>query len=121
MQALLYFLLMGQALIVGVGAGIGALARFGLGLIAPGAPGLVILLVINAVGSFLMGRLRPPAFWGTGFLGGFTSFSSFALALTQPPTAGIVGSVVYGVATVASCIACWWLGDMLADAKVAAA
>ncbi|AHI23514.1 fluoride efflux transporter family protein [Corynebacterium vitaeruminis] len=105
-----------QAFAVGLGAACGALARYGVTAALGGsALGLLgVLLLINALGSFLMGRFRPPAVFGTGFLGGFTSFSAFALALTG---AAFLPAAGYAVLTVVACVGCWWLGDSLIDAK----
>jgi CrcB protein len=70
--------------LVSLGGGLGGVARYGLSVFVPGALGL---FVINVLGSFLIGVLmgtvpRPlvRAFFGVGFLGGFTTFSSYAVA-----------------------------------------
>ena len=67
-----------QAFAVGLGAACGALARYGVTAALGGSAlgPLGVLLLINALGSFLMGRFRPPAVLGTGFLGGFSTFST---------------------------------------------
>lgn len=80
------------ALIVGLGGAIGAMARFGVGVLAlrltgPGFPYGV--LSVNIAGSFLMGALvvylgqksltHLNPFLMTGILGGFTTFSAFSL------------------------------------------
>ena len=78
--------------VVSLGGALGALARWGLGLALPAAPGTFPLgtFLINAAGCLLMGALvvlvaeareahplvRP--FAGVGVLGGFTTFSTFA-------------------------------------------
>jgi CrcB protein len=88
------------ALLVFVGGGTGALLRYGIGK-AVGGPGATLL--VNVLGCFLMGLLagwliaRSHAeSWrlllSVGLLGGFTTFSAFALdAVTlwrdQPLTA----------------------------------
>lgn len=74
---------------VSVGGGLGALTRYGVGLLFPspahGFP--VSTFLVNIVGCFLIGvlmvlvseRVRHPLarpFAGTGFLGGFTTFST---------------------------------------------
>lgn len=70
--------------LVSLGGGLGGVARYGLSLAVPGALGL---FVINVLGSFLIGVLmglvpRPlvRAFFGVGLMGGFTTFSSYALS-----------------------------------------
>lgn len=83
--------------LVAIGGAIGTLLRDGLGHAAPVAPGTfpTTILVINLVGSWLLGlllgtltRRRPDddvwqPFLGTGVLGGFTTFSTFAVATAQ--------------------------------------
>jgi len=69
---------------VSLGGGLGGVARYGLSVFAPGPLGI---FVINVLGSFLIGVLmglvpKPlvRAFFGVGFLGGFTTFSSYAIS-----------------------------------------
>ncbi|HIE22585.1 MAG TPA: fluoride efflux transporter CrcB [Acidimicrobiia bacterium] len=80
------------ALGVALGGGLGALARYHLtGWIAPRqeTPYPTATLVVNVAGSFLLGLTvaaaadgeissRMLAWTGAGFLGGFTTFSTFA-------------------------------------------
>ncbi|MCA1953258.1 MAG: fluoride efflux transporter CrcB [Hyphomicrobiales bacterium] len=92
---------MTMALYVFLGGGLGSLARWlvGLGAIRLLGAGFPYgTLTVNILGSFVIGvlaRVLPPAAAGgqearlllmTGFLGGFTTFSAFAL-----DTAGLVG------------------------------
>ncbi|WP_374064605.1 fluoride efflux transporter family protein [Corynebacterium belfantii] len=93
-----------QCVLVGLGAGLGAISRYQLSLLID-AP--LALLGINLLGSFLMGWLRPNVFWRTGFLGGFTSFSAFALLMFD-------GAYLYAAVTVIGCVAAWLLGDRFA-------
>lgn len=87
------------AVLVAVGAAGGAVARWAFTSVIDNGTGL---LAVNVVGSFLVGWLagRSPStarsLWllmGTGFCGGLTSFSSFALDVarrldnSQPGTA----------------------------------
>ncbi|HSK58681.1 MAG TPA: CrcB family protein [Actinomycetospora sp.] len=79
--------------VVAAGGVLGALARWAVGLAAPTAPGTfpAATFGVNAVGCLLMGVLvalaveRPGAhpllrpFLGVGVLGGFTTFSTFAV------------------------------------------
>jgi CrcB protein len=72
--------------LVALGGGIGAVLRYGVGLVAPFPFGT---LAVNILGSFLMGlafvaltergleRLTP--FLMIGVFGGFTTFSAFSL------------------------------------------
>jgi len=81
--------LLGLAGLVAVGGVIGSLARFGLVLALPVRSGElpVATLLVNLSGCLALGLLvgaRPDAsrlraFVGTGVLGGFTTFSAFAL------------------------------------------
>lgn len=97
-----------QAIIIGAGATVGALARFALLLFF--GEGLWPILMINVIGALLMGWLRPGAFLGAGVLGGFTTFSTFAaLTINQSATT----AVAYGAATVIGCVAAWLAGDRL--------
>lgn len=83
--------------VVALGGGIGASARYGAGLIWPTEPGSFpwTTLFINIVGCALIGilmvlvtdvltqqRLVRP-FLGTGVLGGFTTFSTYALDIQK--------------------------------------
>lgn len=82
--------------VVGVGGAIGTLARYGIASAFPVAPRQFpwSTLVINLSGSFLLGialivvELRPPnrflrPFLAIGVLGGFTTFSTFAVEVVQ--------------------------------------
>jgi CrcB protein len=92
--------------IVAVGGVLGALTRYGLGLVIP-APGAWPLptLVINLTGAMALGALleglsrRGPDVGhrrilrlalGTGFLGAYTTYSTLALDAVQLLTAGAV-------------------------------
>ncbi|AMO92184.1 crcB-like family protein [Corynebacterium simulans] len=69
---------------------------------------MIPLLLINVLGSALMGYFKPGPFWGTGVLGGFTSFATFAF-LTSSVTAAQAGC--YVLATVVGCVMAYLLGD----------
>ena len=100
-------------LLVGAAGAAGVLARYGLtqALGSGAAPWSV--LAINVLGSFLLGLLAgfgvgedARAIAGVGFLGGFTTFSTFSLDVFADLDAGRPGralayvalSVVVGVA-----------------------
>jgi CrcB protein len=92
-------------LLVALGGMLGSLARYGL---VDAYPHLVTTLVINVVGSYLLGALvsrRPHDHWsrpllGTGVLGGFTTMSALAVqtVTADPATAALylVTSLVLG-------------------------
>ncbi|MGZ6793375.1 MAG: fluoride efflux transporter FluC [Mycobacteriales bacterium] len=96
--------------LVSVGAVLGSLARYALGRAVPGLP---TTLAINVTGSFLLGllvALRPEGRWsrpflGTGVLGGFTTFSTFAVQTVDAavPTGAlyVASTVVLGVGAAA--------------------
>ncbi|MGW4526490.1 fluoride efflux transporter CrcB [Amycolatopsis sp. NPDC004378] len=90
-------------LVIALGGGLGALARYGVAQVWPTVPGRFPLgtFLTNVAGCFLIGILmvliteiwtahhlvRP--FLGVGLLGGFTTFSTYATetrALLQPGT-----------------------------------
>jgi len=100
-------------LAVGVGGGIGALARFGLSaaLQPPGAVFNWGIFWVNILGGLMMGiivelgalklNLTPEmrAFLTTGILGGFTTFSAFSLdsaLLLQKGEYALAGAYVIG-------------------------
>ena len=66
------------------------------------------LLIINIFGSALMGYFKPQPFWGTGVLGGFTSFATFAY-LTSGASPAIAAG--YVVVTVLGCVGAYLIGD----------
>jgi CrcB protein len=96
--------------LVSLGGVLGSLARYGL---ATAAPGLTTTLAINVAGSFALGLLvarRPDGRWsrpflGTGVLGGFTTFSTFAVqavdASLPAGSAYVAGTLALGVGAAA--------------------
>jgi len=104
----------GSIALVFLGGCLGAAAREALGALVPaGAAFPVAVLIANLVGAFLLGLLleglartsstasaRARLLCGTGMLGGFTTYSSLALAiaaLMQDGQAGI--ALGYGLGT----------------------
>lgn len=83
--------------LVGIGGAAGTLTRYALGRLASVAAGTfpTTTFAINVTGAFVLGlllgtlaRTRPSdRVWrpllGVGFLGGYTTFSTFALETTQ--------------------------------------
>ncbi|MET7937530.1 CrcB family protein [Streptomyces sp. NPDC005322] len=120
----------GQGPVVGVvaiGGGIGAAARYGASLLWPTPPGAFpwTTLLVNTVGCALIGvflalmsevwaahRLVRP-FFGTGVLGGFTTFSTYAVDFTRlvdeghaaTGTAYLAGTLLAALAAVGAAVA----------------
>lgn len=96
--------------LVGLGGATGTLLRWGVGHVLPSQHGLPwATVLVNLVGSFALGFLldvllrRGPEsvadrdlrlLLGTGFLGGFTTFSTFAMDLTAMLTDGRVDTAL---------------------------
>lgn len=83
---------MNAYLLVGLGGAVGSMARYGVGRMVPITGFPFATLIVNIVGSFLMGVLiailsRITVEWShearlllaVGVLGGFTTFSAFSL------------------------------------------
>ncbi|WP_448615001.1 fluoride efflux transporter CrcB [Modestobacter sp. URMC 112] len=111
-----------------VGGALGALARWGVGEELPSATWPVATLLVNLTGCLLIGVLlavlsaRPPArpwlrpFLATGVLGGWTTYSTFAVDVVRLAEAGAWGvagayvlvSVAGGVLAVAAGLLLGW-------------
>lgn len=81
-----------RLLLVALGGTVGTAARLAIALLIPDAGGFPIAtLAVNLVGALLIGILaaRLPGgsdarvFLGTGILGGFTTYSAFAVGAVQ--------------------------------------
>jgi CrcB protein len=107
------------ALLVGLGGGAGALARYGLGTLVRTESLPWLTIGINVVGSFLLGFLVATADWfpeeirialAVGVLGGFTTFSTFSVDVFLELETGdagraailIAASVGFGVGAAAA-------------------
>jgi CrcB protein len=116
-------------LIVALGGGLGAMARFVAGSWLTRVLGTQFpwgTFLVNITGSFCVGlvmvllaeRIQPHPYWRlflvVGFLGGYTTFSSFEYETLQAFAGGwrgtgilyVAGSVIVGYAAV-------WLGTVL--------
>lgn len=107
--------------LIALAGGLGAVARAGIDrLVTRRLPAWVATLIVNVVGSLLLGvasaRLDGAALAaaGAGFCGGFTTFSSAcwqaARELGRRRPAFAVG---YTLATVAGCLTAVWVGTLL--------
>ena len=118
---------------ISVGGALGALARYGLGVaFPPGPTGFPwATFGINVVGSLLIGVLmvlvvevweahplvRP--FLGVGILGGFTTFSTYAVDVQRLVDAGAaVTALVYLGATLAAALVAVYVGMTVTRAAV---
>ena len=99
---------MARLAVVAVGAAAGALTRHGISEYGKArAQGPAAILVVNGVGSFLLGGIMgavpgtPTALLaGTGFCGAFTTYSTYALDVVKLVQAGQVGhAAAYATAT----------------------
>ena len=130
-------LLLGQpwdaVVAVAAGGAIGALARYGISLAWPAPPGTFpwTTFLINVVGCALMGvlmvltvevfsahRLIRP-FAGTGILGGFTTFSTYAVETDRLVAVGAPRTgLVYLAATPVAALAAVWVAAVLTRAVI---
>ncbi|HVL83061.1 MAG TPA: fluoride efflux transporter CrcB [Pseudonocardia sp.] len=125
------------AAVVAVAAGgvLGALARHGAGVLLAHPPGGFPLatLLVNVLGCLLIGVLvvlvtevvaahplvRP--FLGTGVLGGFTTFSTYAVDVHALAAAGRpAAALTYLAGTLGAAVAATWAGTALARAAAGA-
>ena len=114
--------------LVAIGGMFGVLARYGLNRLTLHTEALIWTTVgINIAGSFLLGLLAAESWFsrdvreglGVGFLGGFTTFSTFSVQVVletdggRPETAVayILASVLGGIAAAALG---YWIGKELA-------
>lgn len=121
-------------LAVALGAALGAEARYGLSVMLPhrGADFPWSTLLVNISGCALMGilmvcvrdlstphRLTGP-FLGTGVLGGFTTFSTYAVDVVQLLDRGRTGiAVAYFAGTVTAALLAVWIATVLTRAGLA--
>ena len=116
--------------IIALGGALGAVSRFLVGNAVSKSIGSALpygTFVINVVGCFAMGLLMTiivdrellPAAWRlflcVGFLGGFTTFSTFSLESYTLIKAGQKGTAVLYIAlSVGLCLLGIWLGHLAA-------
>ncbi|MFI9779535.1 fluoride efflux transporter CrcB [Streptomyces sp. NPDC051956] len=114
--------------VVSLGGAVGACARYDAALLWPTSPGAFpwTTMWVNALGCFVIGvfmviitdvwaahRLVRP-FFGTGVLGGFTTFSTYAVDIQQLVDAGRASTgLIYLAATLLAALAAVGLGAAL--------
>lgn len=104
-----------RAALAAAGGAVGTAARLCLGMLIIDAP--VAVLVANLVGALLLGILtaRIPAsdlriLLGTGMLGGFTTYSAFAVDSIELWAAAPALAVGYIAVSLAGGLLAAWLG-----------
>lgn len=115
-------------LLIGLGGALGAMARVGVGRLFPTTLAGSIplqMLAVNVIGCFMMGLLSswleyhngPLAlryFLITGVLGGFTTFSAFALeGMLLVQKQQYWPAAAYIILTVVLCLAFFFIGSKL--------
>jgi CrcB protein len=117
-------------LLVGIGGAIGAMARYGTGVLVGQLwrdPFPLATLLINIAGSLAMGllvgwfaRVLPPSqeeirlLVAVGILGGFTTFSAFSLdTIALLERGDVLQAGVYVLLSVIASIAALWIGLVL--------
>ena len=113
-----------NALLVGVGAFFGGVSRYGLGQLISKSEFPWATLLINISGSFLLGLVA--AVWGkdhplrlllgVGFLGGYTTFSTFSLEVLEQlrsdqPAAAVTNIAIQVIGGVVFCALGYALGS----------
>lgn len=122
-----------KILLVAIGGSLGAMCRYGVGLLAVRMFGGGFpwgTLIVNMVGCFLIGLafglaeraawVTPAArlFFVTGYLGALTTFSSFAMETANTASAGSIYLAAANIASntvggLALALAGMWLGRVL--------
>lgn len=109
---------------VALGGATGSLLRWGVESVLPASPGALPVgtLLVNVVGSAVLGALvvllgrsasvAAPhrAFLTTGLLGGFTTFSTYAVQVALLGGASLAAAAVYTLLTPALCVGAAWAG-----------
>jgi fluoride exporter len=123
-----------QLLLIAAGGALGSVARHGMNVSVARVMGYGFpwgILVVNVLGSFLIGLITAlflrkvpesnavPLFLTTGFLGGFTTFSAFALDVLKLMQSGQnVTAAAYAVASVMLSVLAVFAGFMVLRAAL---
>jgi CrcB protein len=112
--------LLGLLVVVAIGGALGSLARYAVAQALPHERSALPVgtLLVNVVGCLLLGLLvgaRPDATWlrpfaGTGVLGGFTTFSAFALETDRLLDRAPATALLYVALSLSLGLAAAWLG-----------
>jgi CrcB protein len=116
-------------LAVSAGGVVGALARFGLQEAFPHRTDAFgwATWAVNVVGCLLIGALMPlvgrrpllQPFVGPGFLGGFTTFSAYAVDVQRASADGAPGvALLYLGATLLAALVAVWAGATVTEAVI---
>lgn len=115
-------------LAVALGSALGGVVRYGLSRLWPWVPGgwPTATMTVNLLGSFAIGLLSvvlsaraggaetARLFWMTGVLGGFTTYSAFALETVTLAGAGeAMRAAAYVAVTVLGCLVAAFAGRAL--------
>ena len=102
---------MEDVVLVGVGGAVGAACRYGVGIKLFRRAYPIPTVVVNVVGSFLLGLViavgagdRLLLLVGIGFCGAFTTYSTFSVDTVRLWDESPFRAVVYAVGTLLACI-----------------
>ena len=111
-------------LLVGVGGGLGSIARYGISLLGAhlAISSEIATFTANAIGSLFIGIIISIAkgdwylLGAIGFCGGFTTFSTFSAQALQLLQSGhrLLG-IAYIFASVIICILMTWVGFIISE------
>jgi len=118
------------AILVGIGGALGTISRFLLSAAIPWVAGVPLgTLLINVSGALVLGwlmsalaargpdsgrRARSRLFFGTGVLGGYTTYSALAVdSFEAIATGSVVIGIAFAVGSVALGVACAAAGMLL--------
>jgi fluoride exporter len=114
-------------LLVSAGGALGALARYGVTLALPTAPGgfpwatfwvnVTGCLLIGALVAYVGERPLPRLFLGTGVLGGYTTFSAYAVEVDGLAHSSMPLAAGYAAGTLIAALAAYAAGRAVAGRR----